>query len=268
MSLTYGFCLDELSSMYDSAQFSQALHAVTGDGVAAGGAGLAASISGFSLTVGSGYALAAGRWLENDEPLMLAIQPSGNTDDRTDALVVRVDYTARRAALEVLAGVDPGKLPGSLRGEWEYSLVLCLIRVPRGASTLTPENLTDVRDDPALCGSVVPLSSIAGDALYIYDFLFSGIDREVARIIALSGEVVDKAATEIKRLDAAIQAAGGGPGLGELRTVRKDPGTGWLLCAGGAVPAEYPALSALLGGTLPDISSPEDRYRTYIYGGG
>lgn len=268
MSLTYGFCLDEPSSMYDSAQFSGALQSVTGDGVTASGSRLAATINGFSVTVGSGYALAAGRWLENDEPLVLAIQPSGNNDDRTDALVVRVDYTARKAALEVLANVDPSKLPGSLQGEGEYCIVLCLIRVPRGASTLTPEHVTDCRADPALCGTVVPLSSISGDVLYVYDFLRSGIDREVARIIGLSQALADRAAAEIARLDAAIQKAGGGPAVGELQTVRRGPTPGWLLCDGGPVPAEYSILSAMLSGILPNISRAEDRYRTYIYGGG
>lgn len=268
MSLSYGFCLDDPSSMYDSAQFSDAFHAVFGDGIALSGSQMTVSINGFTATAASGYALAAGRWVENDEPLVLDIQPSGNNDDRTDALVARVDYKARKAALEVLTDIDPSKLPWALRSEKEYSIVLYLIRVPRGISTLTPEHVTDCRSNPDLCGIVVPLSSVAVDALYIYNFLQSGIDQEVARIISLIQEVIDRAEKEIVRLDKAIQKASGKPGLGELCTVRRDPGPGWLLCSGGPVPAEYSELSALLDGTLPDISRPEDRYRTYIFGGG
>lgn len=267
MSLTYGFCLDELSSMYNSNQFSNAFHAVVGDGVTISGAQLAVTINGFTATVSSGYAFAAGQWLFNDEPLKLTVTPSGNNSDRMDAIAVRVDYQTKKVSLEVLVNVDQSKLPDNLRGTNEYSVILYLIRVPRGASTLTPENVTDFRKDPELCGSVVPLSSIAGDVLYVYNFLLSGIDQEVARIIALSQAVAAKATAAIPVLDAAIQKSGGGPTLGELQTTRLPPGTGWLLCDGGNVPEKYSALSAFLNGRLPNISQSEDRYRTYIYGG-
>ena len=268
MSLSYGFCLDDLSSMYNSTQFANAFHAITGDGVTPHGSQMSVTINGFTATVASGYALAAGCWLLNDENLSLTVKASGNNEDRTDALVVRVDYQARKAALEVLVDVEPDKLPESLRNENAYSVVLYLIRVRRGSTALTPEDVTDVRADPDLCGTVVPLSSIAESVLYIYNFLLSGIDQEVARIIDLSQAVVDRASVEIVKLDTAIQQAGGGPGIGELQTVRSPPVAGWLLCDGGSVPEKYPALSAILGGVLPDISRAEDRYRTYIYAGG
>lgn len=267
MSLSYGFCLDELSSMYDSAQFSGAFHAVAGDGITSSGARLAMTINGFTATVASGYALAAGRWLSNDEPLALPVQPSENNNDRTDALVVRVDYKARRAALELLADIDPDKLPANLRSEEEYGIVLYLVRVPRGASTLMPENITDCRPDPNLCGSVLPLSAIAGDVLYVYSFLRSGIDQEVDQVLAQGQEMIEQADEAIAKLNKAIQKAGGAAAVGELQTVRRAPGPGWLLCDGSPVPESYPALISLIGSTLPEISQYEDRYRTYMFGG-
>lgn len=267
MSLSYGFCLDELSSMYDSAQFSDAFHAVAGDGITPSGARMSVNVSGFTVTVGSGYALAAGRWLENDEPLQMTINPSDDNDDRVDALAVRVNYASKKAWLEVLTNVDVDKLPSEFRTNEDYIIILYLIRVRRGVTSLTPEDVTDKRADPDLCGTVTSLSSISGNVLYVYDFLLSGIDKRVARIISLSQEVVNKADEEIAKLDAAIQKVGGGPQIGELRTVRRPPTPGWLLCDGSTVPDGYPVLSELLGGTLPDISNPDDRYRTYIYGG-
>lgn len=266
MSLTYGF---SLCPEDNSADFANALHAIVGDGVAQEGGRFGLSVNGFTVTVSSGYAFAAGRWAQNDEPMAMLLSPPGNNEDRVDALAVRVDYEARKAGLEVLVGVDPDAIrasPALLRDETQYAVLLYFIRVRRGATALTPDDVTDLRGDTDLCGSVVPLSSIAGDVLYIYRFLTSGIDAEVARLIGLSNQVVAKADAAIVELDKAIQQAGGGAEVGELMTSRHPPGeTGWVLCDGGEVPAEYPALSAVLSGTLPNI--PGERYKTYIFGG-
>lgn len=269
MSLSYGFALRPTDS---SAEFSEALRAVTGDGITPQGGRFALTINGFTASLSSGYALAAGRWLQNDEPYPMTLAPSGNTKDRTDALVVQVDHQARKASLSVLPDVDPAEIrasPSLLRDEDRYSILLYFIRVRRGVTSLSLEDVTDLRSDGSLCGYTEPLSEIAGKVLYIYDFLTSGIDREVARLLEKSEQVVQKAGAAIVDLDAAIQQAGGGPSIGDLMTARKhpDPGEEWLLCDGGTVPETYPALRAMLGGTLPDISREEDRYRTYIYGG-
>ena len=131
---------------------------------------------------------------------------------------------------------------------------------------MTPDDVTDLREDGDLCGRVVPLSAVAGDVLRVYGFLTGGVDAEVARLIGLSNTVIEKANAAILELDKQIQQAGGGAEIGELMTARHPPSeAGWLLCDGGEVPAAYPALSALLGGTLPEI--PGDRYKTYIFGG-
>ena len=280
MSLTYGFCLDDLSSMYDSAQFSDAMNAVTGDGVTDYGSRLSLTVNGFTVTLGSGYALTAGRWVENDEPLAFPLKGSGNTEDRYDALGARVDYSNRKAALEVIQNVDPDKLPGDLRNGGEYSVILYLIRIRRGASSLTPDDVTDFREAPDMCGTIVPLSSIAEDVLYVYQYLQTGIDENVERIIALIQAVidsatsqiqavVDKANTAIDALNKQIQNTGSGPQIGDLRTARlpPEPKTDWLLCDGSPVPENYYILSELLSGNLPNISGAEERYRTYIYAG-
>jgi len=266
MSLTYGPALGPADS---ATGFCDAFHAIAGDGVTLQGGRLKLTINGFSVGLSSGYALASGRWVENDEPFTLTVPASGNNEDRTDALAVRVDHRARTAALEVLVDVDPAALRADmapLRNDETYSILLYLIHVRRGATALTPDDVTDLREDSAFCGQVVPLSAVAGDVLYIYRFLTSGIDQEVARLIGLSEQVVTRADTAIDELDAAIQQAGGGSVVGELMTSRHPPSeTGWFLCDGGAVPDGYPELSAILEGTLPNI--PGGRYKTYIYGG-
>lgn len=268
MSLTYGFALNASDN---SADFSGALNAVTGDGVAPQGGRLSAAVNGFTVTLSSGYVYAAGRYLESDEPYTMTIAPPKNDDDRVDALTVRVDYEARKAALEVIADIDPAEIrenPAIMRDSGQYVVFLYFIRVRRGATSLMPDDVTDVRGESGLCGKVVPLSDIAGDVIYIYQFLNGGIDAEVARLIGLSNAVIAKASAAILELDATIKRAGGSPEIGELMTARHDPaGSGWLLCDGGAVPAAYPVLSSLLSGELPDISKAGDRYKTYIFGG-
>lgn len=269
MALEYGFTLGTTTTSED---FSNSLHAVTGDGITLQGSRFALTLNGFTATLGSGYALAAGRWLRSDEPRQMTLQPSGNNEDRVDALAVRVDFGARTASLEVLTKVDPVAIqadPALIRNKDVYTILLYLLRIRRGATTLSPEDVTDLRADKDLCGEVVPLTQIAKQVLYIYQFLTSGIDLEVDRLLEMSRQVVQKADEAILYLEAAIQQAGGTAEVGELLLSRAPPAPAaeWLLCSGGVVPAEYPALSAMLEGNLPDLSRAEDRYRTYIYGG-
>lgn len=269
MALTYGIGLGGTTT---AADFAGAFHALFGDGVTEYGTQFNILINGFSVTLYSGYAMAAGYWLENDEPAQILLGASGNRDDRTDALAVRVNYGERKAEVAVLKGIDAAALradPSPIRDSEGYSIILYLISVRRGVSTLTPADVEDVRGDTTLCGHILPLSGISGSVLYIYNFLVSGIDERVAAIVAQSNALIAKAAAEILALEQAAEKAGGIPQIGELYTGRLPPRLAgeWLLCDGGDVPAAYPTLSALLDGVLPDICKTTDRYRTYIYCG-
>lgn len=268
MSLKYGFAL---ASTDNSEDFSDALCSVIGNGITQQGGKLEAEVNGFTVKLSSGYALVAGRYLSNDEPYQMTISPPFNNDDRVDALAVRVDYTERKAELHIIKDVDIFEIrsdPSIIRDKNQYCILLYLIRVLRGATSLQPDDITDLRRDSGLCGSVVPLSAITGDVIYIYQFLNSGIDVEMARLIGLSNQVIAKADAAIAELNAAIKAADGGAEIGDLITSRHPLSeTGWLLCDGGVVPPGYLALSALVGITLPNISSTDDRYKTYIFGG-
>lgn len=269
MSLSCGFGLGGTTT---AADFAGAFHALFGDGVTEYGTQFNLLINGFSVTLYSGYAMAAGYWLENDEPTQIMLGASGNRDDRTDALTVRVNYGERKAELAVLKDIDAATIkadPTLIRDGDGYSIILYLISVRRGVSTLTPADVEDVRGDTALCGHIMPLSRIAGSVLYIYNFLTSGIDERVDAIVAQSNALIAKAAAQILALEKAAEKAGGIPEIGELTQCRREPSPAdeWVLCNGNPVPARFPALRALLEGTLPDICTTYDRYRTYIYGG-
>lgn len=270
MSLSCGFALRPTDN---SSDFSNAFHSIIGDGIAQYGGRFAVnSVNGFTVTLSTGYAFAAGHWVENNETHRMTVQPSGNNADRTDALVLRVNYAERKATLEIFVGVDPTAVrsdPSVLRNDDEYSVFLYFIRVKRGATSLSPSDITDVRVESALCGSVVPYSSVAGDVLYVYNFLTSGIDERVMQIIELCGEIGERADEAATELDEVIKKADGLSGVGDLTTCRRRPAPEeeWILCDGGTVPEEYPALSEMLSGNLPALSAPDDRYCTYIYGG-
>lgn len=271
MSLTYGFCLGEEDTIYDSAQFSDAFHAIFGDGITPKGSKFSLSVNGMTATLSTGYALAAGRWTENDEQLALPLRASGNNDDRTDALVVRVDYTARRASVEVLTDVDAAAIrvdPSILRSGYTYDLILYLIEVHRGATSIVLRDITDLRGNSDFCGYLSPLADVTESVLYVYRFLTEGLDAEEARLIEMSKQAQRKADAAVVRLSNEISATGAAPAVGELLTTIAPPipAGSWLLCAGGEVPDQYPALSAMLDGNLPEIS-PEGGFNTYIYAG-
>lgn len=272
MALSCGFCLGEEAVDYDSQQFSESLHALVGNGVCQYGTQFELKQNGgFSVLIGAGFALIHGRYLKNDGLFPLEIPPSGNSADRYDAIAARVDYAAKTAELTVLVGVDPEALrkdPSPIQNGQTYSILLYLVHIRRGASSIRASDITDIRGEAVLCGYVRPAQAIAADTLYIYDFLTSGIDREVARLIGLSQAVLSKGNAAINRLNTAIQRRTGNE-VGDILTSlgRPEPAEEWFLCNGGLVPDAYEKLSEMLGGVLPDIRHADERFRSYIYGG-
>ncbi len=258
MALTYGFCLGSDTTLYTAKQFSEAVHKAFGDGVCEWGKKFETSVNGLSLTVGTGFGLVAGHWVKNDEPLQISVQPGPSHTDRTDLLVLQADEKARTATLALLPGTAPDALPDE-----PYIVPLYSLHVQRGATSLLPDDLTDLR------AFVPPLSAVSADALRAYDFVSGGIDREIARILGLSQQVVDKGSAAIEHINAVMENKNAGPGIGELQTAHDHPlpVLQWLLCDGRPVPAAYPALSALLGGTLPHIIPDDSRFPTYIFAG-
>lgn len=262
MALSYGFCLGDEDAQHTAAQLSGAVRQTAGDGVCRVGGQLALTLSGFAASLSPGYVLAGGQWLKSDEPVLLTLPRPDLSGDRVDAIAACVDYAARTAAFGVLERVDPENLR-ALQTEQRYCMPLYLVRVRRGASGLSEEDVIDVRE------YVAPLSALTAGAQRAYRFVTSGIDREVARLLDLGRQAADRADSAADALNAAAGQAGGTAAVGELRTGRTAPlpAEEWVLCDGGAVPAAYPALSALLSGVLPDLSGAAKRYRTYIYAG-
>lgn len=270
MSLTFGFCLGESGTKNDSAQFSDAFHAVFGDGITLYRNQFSITLNGFSTSLAPGYAVAAGRWLKNEDSHTLTLPTAGNTRDRWDALAARVDYAARKVSLEVLVDVDPGALradQSAVRGEDSYSLILYFIHVRRGATTLAPDDVTDVRGEENLCGYLLPLAQAAEKVLYVYEYLVSGLDLRLEELMDRGAKAIRTGDRAIAYLDRQAEEVTGNA-LGDvlLSAVQPTPQRNWLLCNGAAVPEGYPALSELLDGVLPNLPQEDGRLRAWVFG--
>lgn len=272
MSLSYGFCLGAEGTQYNSAQFSEAIHAFTGDGICSYGSEFSLNFgSGFSATLGSGYALVNGRWIENNDLYPLTFPLPNNSADRFDAVAATADYETKTVTPQVLVGIDPDALRedmSPLRNERSYSILLYLIRVRRGAPALREDDIEDVRSDSVFCGYVLPIHQIALKILEIYSFFSGGIDDEIERILGLSDAAVQRGSKAIEEMDAAILRKNGievGDVVVSLRQPR--PSSEWLWCNGGIVPQEYPNLKDKIGQYLPEIMHKDSRFKSYIYAG-
>lgn len=271
MALNYGFCLGDLNRQYTSKEFSDAINAVFGDGVSEYGMQFSVSVNGFQLSVDSGYAVAAGRYLENDAQEALTISPSSNTEDRTDAIVVRVDHAAREVELAVLEDVDPEAIEedaGIIRDSTQYCLVLYFVKVRRGVTTLAPDDVTDARGNSAVCGYLKPISSIAGNILSVYNFVVSGFEQKVEDLLQNGEFVIRTGERALAALETVVEESTGFY-LGDVVIAVNKPGrdADWLLCDGSNVPEAYPELSELLNGVLPDLPQQDTRLRAWIYTG-
>lgn len=272
MSLSYGFCLGEEGVQYSSEQFSAAFRAAFGDGICPyGGQFLVSASDTMNVSLATGFALVGGRWVKSDETVSLPVQPSDNTFDRYDAVVLAADTAAKTVEARVVQGkaaAFPQKHTPTRDGT-VYEVLLCHILVRMGTSQILAADLEDTRADPALCGMVTQLAGTAASVLYVYDFLTSGVDQVVAERMAEAEAILQKGEETIAAIEKATQAAGITKPIGEIEIVRTSPSpaTEWLLCDGGAVPETYPVLRELVGSTLPDIAPNDNRFSAWIYGG-
>ena len=118
--------------------------------------------SGMNVQVSAGWAFINCKWLSNDAPYILTIDAADVVLNRIDRIVIRLD--ASNAARSITIAVKNGQLnseptPPTLErvagGVWELSLAQ--IAVNAGATAITQADITDERDNTALCGYVTGL---------------------------------------------------------------------------------------------------------------
>ena len=107
MSITYGFFNSVNGDrVYNADDFNSCIDAIASAGVFKrnGGALQAGVNTGMSIQVLDGYARFKGYWIKNDAVINLTIPAADTQNPRIDAVVVRVDTSARTVTIAVKQG--------------------------------------------------------------------------------------------------------------------------------------------------------------------
>lgn len=119
-----------------------------------------------AVLVGTGEGYIEGYWYKNDEAKTLNISPAHSTLNRIDRVVLRLDVVSDRVIVaEIKQGTNASNpVPPSLtRTAQTYEISLAQIYVAAGVTSIDNVNITDERDDFAVCGQAIPYH--AGDKL-------------------------------------------------------------------------------------------------------
>ena len=112
-----------------------------------------------TLTVGTGNASINGAFYPVNNNVTLTIDSSSGTFDRYDAIVIEFNLTDRQFYLKVVKGGSDSKYPRPIRTDSVYQLFLAVVKVAKGATALTQENVNDTRGDSWYCGYVTSTGS-------------------------------------------------------------------------------------------------------------
>ncbi|MGL9794426.1 structural protein [Enterococcus sp. DIV1283b] len=115
---------------------------------------------GMRIMVSAGAANMEGRSYFNSVGLALNITIASSTQDRTDSVVVRMDKSTREIKLVVKTGDTTVQ-----RSSDVYELQLATIKVPRNASAITADLITDKRADEKVCGYSSPFQKVSVSGL-------------------------------------------------------------------------------------------------------
>ena len=112
---------------------------------------------GMAVSVAAGRAWVKGYLYLNDAPASFDITLADSTLNRIDAVVLRLDLTARSIHLAVVQGsysTEP-TAPTVTRNNDVYELKLANISVPAGTTAITQQLIQDCRLDDQVCGITV-----------------------------------------------------------------------------------------------------------------
>lgn len=161
MAITYGYfnsidgdrtySADQMSEYFDGL-VSNGVYESVGDGlqVLAG--------AGMTVSVQTGRAIVNCKWLKNDAPLTVNINPAHAVLNRYTAIKVRLNYSDRLIQIVYHDGVEaatPTK-PENIRDSNFYDITLAYVYVRAGATSITQADITDARPSEA-CGWVTGL---------------------------------------------------------------------------------------------------------------
>lgn len=169
--------------------------------------------SGMMVNVAPGYANINGKVRFFDTMQAFTIDPASGTYPRIDAIMVRLDETARNISTVYVKGDysgDSPTAPAPVRSEGVYDIVLAHIAVNAGQTAITAANITDTRADDEICGWVtstvegVPMDQIVSqmqaDFLAWYDRMKDQLSEDAAGHLQAEIDTLSEALTNTTRV--------------------------------------------------------------------
>lgn len=112
-----------------------------------------------TLTVGTGNACINGAFYPVSDNVTLTIDSSSGTFDRYDAIAIEFNLTDRQFYIKVVNGGSDSKWPTPIRTDSVYQLFIAVVKVTKGTTAITQENVSDTRGDKLYCGYVTSTGS-------------------------------------------------------------------------------------------------------------
>lgn len=134
---------------------------------------------GMRVQVGSGAGFIDGRSYFNSTAIALSIPVASSTQERVDSIVLHMDKGLREIKLMVKNGSTIVNRTNDI-----YELQLATIRVPRNASNITADLITDKRADNDVCGYSTPFEKIDVQGLEEqYNALLQAVLDEMSQFV-------------------------------------------------------------------------------------
>lgn len=144
--------------VYNADDFNSCIDAIASDGVfKRNGGGLQVGVNtGMSVQVLDGYARFNGYWVKNDAIMNLSLSAADTINPRIDAVVVKVDKSARTVEIEVKTGTaaETPTAPKMTRSATIKEYCLATVAVAANTTSIAQSNITDTRGDASVCGWV------------------------------------------------------------------------------------------------------------------
>lgn len=238
MAITYGFFNSvDGDRKYSADDIGRYLHGIVSSGVYADTSSSLQVLARDALTVllQPGRAMLDYHYAENDAPMVLS-HNAADTQDRYDAIVLRLDVSNRKIVVAIKKGTPAASptVPTVTRSDTTKEYMLAYVHIRAHATAITQEDITDTRPDNSVCGWVHGLIQQVDTSTLHKQYE----DAYAKKMAELDAYIEDKKAdidSRLASIDSAINAENvvGVPiptasNAGQVPTVISD-GTGYLL---------------------------------------
>lgn len=116
------------------------------------------TVNGMNVLVGTGNAFINGAFFPSEEKT-LTIESASGSYNRYDSIVIEFNSSERKVSLKTVKGGSDSKWVTPSRTSSIYQLVIGVVSVKKGVTTLYQNDLSDTRGDSWYCGYVTSTGS-------------------------------------------------------------------------------------------------------------